>query len=71
MVVDTDPGTDDALALYMLLAAQKQEVINLLAITCVNGNTSVDNGVINTLRVLQSVNRLDVSQRCHTVHSTA
>jgi purine nucleosidase len=59
--VDTDPGTDDALALYMLLAAEKKNLIKLLAVTCVSGNTDVHNGTRNALRVLQSINRLDVS----------
>jgi purine nucleosidase len=60
VVVDTDPGTDDAMAIYMLLAAENRKMLNLLAITCVCGNTSVDNGTKNALRVLQSVDRLDV-----------
>jgi purine nucleosidase len=61
VIVDTDPGTDDALALYMLLAAEKKNLIKLLAVTCVSGNTDVHNGTRNALRVLQSINRLDVS----------
>ncbi|XP_059490511.1 inosine-uridine preferring nucleoside hydrolase-like [Neocloeon triangulifer] len=60
VVVDTDPGTDDALALYMLLAADKRKMIKLVAVTCVDGNTSVHHGTRNALRVLQSVDRLDV-----------
>jgi purine nucleosidase len=59
VVVDTDPGTDDALALYMLLVAHQKGLINLIGITCVNGNTSVDNAARNVLRVLASVNKLD------------
>ncbi|KAF4533380.1 hypothetical protein B566_EDAN002782, partial [Ephemera danica] len=60
VVVDTDPGTDDAMALYMLLMAHDKGLINLLGITCVNGNTDVDNGTRNALRVLSSVNKLEV-----------
>jgi inosine-uridine nucleoside N-ribohydrolase len=61
VIVDTDPGTDDALALYMLLAAEKKNLIKILAVTCVGGNADVHNGTRNALRVLQSINRLDVS----------
>ncbi|XP_014221187.1 uncharacterized protein LOC106648647 [Trichogramma pretiosum] len=52
VVVDCDAGSDDVFALAMLIAAHKLENIELLAITCVDGNTSVDNVVKNVFRTL-------------------
>ncbi|CAB3387808.1 Hypothetical predicted protein [Cloeon dipterum] len=60
VVVDTDPGTDDALALYMLLAADERKMVKLLAVTIVDGNTNADHGSRNALRVLKSVDRLEI-----------
>ncbi|XP_068609015.1 inosine-uridine preferring nucleoside hydrolase [Brachionichthys hirsutus] len=49
VIIDTDCGIDDAQAILMALAAPNIEVV---AITCVFGNTSVDNVCQNVLRVL-------------------
>ena len=49
-IIDVDTGVDDAVA--VLLAAD-DENIDLMAITCVNGNTSVDKAVHNTLITLK------------------
>lgn len=49
LILDVDTGVDDALAL--LLAARHPDV-RLLAVTCVAGNTDVDQVVRNTLGVL-------------------
>ena len=49
MILDVDTGFDDAFA--VLFAAMSKE-INLLGITCVDGNTNVDQVVKNTLIVL-------------------
>ncbi|XP_072016099.1 inosine-uridine preferring nucleoside hydrolase-like isoform X4 [Amphiura filiformis] len=57
MVLDTDVGTDDAVALLMALS---QPSVDLIGVTCVHGNTSLDNVLVNTLRVLKLCNRLDV-----------
>ena len=51
LIVDCDTGVDDAVAL--LLALQAIESVDLLAITCVNGNCSVDKAVHNTLVTLK------------------
>lgn len=60
VIFDEDMGTDDAWALIMLLKAERTHNIKVLAITCVAGNTTVQNVAINTMRVLQLLNRSDV-----------
>lgn len=57
VIVDVDVGCDDAWALFILLKAMDYDLCNVLAITCVNGNTSVDNVAKNVLRVLQTVEK--------------
>lgn len=52
--VDTDTGVDDAVALALLLRAPS---INLVGISTVAGNTSVDNATRNVLTVLDAANR--------------
>lgn len=49
VIIDTDCGIDDAQALMMALAAPN---IEILGVTCVFGNTSVENVCQNILRVL-------------------
>ena len=49
VVIDCDPGHDDAIAL--MLAAASPE-IDLLGVTTVAGNTTVDKTTRNTLAVL-------------------
>lgn len=61
IIFDCDVGTDDAWALLMLLRAEKEFNIKVIAITCTHGNTTLDNVAINVLRVLETVDRLDVS----------
>nr|XP_033785601.1 pyrimidine-specific ribonucleoside hydrolase RihA-like isoform X2 [Geotrypetes seraphini]XP_033785602.1 pyrimidine-specific ribonucleoside hydrolase RihA-like isoform X2 [Geotrypetes seraphini]XP_033785603.1 pyrimidine-specific ribonucleoside hydrolase RihA-like isoform X2 [Geotrypetes seraphini]XP_033785605.1 pyrimidine-specific ribonucleoside hydrolase RihA-like isoform X2 [Geotrypetes seraphini]XP_033785606.1 pyrimidine-specific ribonucleoside hydrolase RihA-like isoform X2 [Geotrypetes s len=57
LLIDCDCGTDDAQAIMMALAAPNVEV---LGITCVEGNTSLDNVCKNVLRVLKVCKRLDI-----------
>ena len=54
-IIDTDPGTDDAVAILIALAHFKDE--ELLAITTVAGNVGVDVGTRNALRILEHANR--------------
>jgi len=49
VIMDMDPGVDDALAIIMALHSPELEV---LAITTVAGNVGIDHCVKNTLRVL-------------------
>lgn len=63
VIFDTDMGGDDAWALQMLLKAEKVlGNVKLLAITTIAGNTSVDNVIKNTYRILDGLNRTDVSE---------
>ena len=39
VIIDTDPGIDDAMAIMMALRAHIKGQIEVLAITLVNGNT--------------------------------
>lgn len=57
IIVDVDAGTDDAWALFMLLKAMDADLCDIKAITCVHGNTRLDNVVKNVLRVLQTVGK--------------
>ncbi|KAI3356367.1 hypothetical protein L3Q82_017600 [Scortum barcoo] len=57
LLVDVDCGVDDAQAIMLALAAPNVE---LLGVTCVHGNTTVENVCKNTLRVLQACNKLEV-----------
>lgn len=50
IILDTDPGIDDALAILLALASPE---VQLEAVTVVSGNCSVDQGVINALSVLE------------------
>lgn len=52
IIVDCDAGLDDALALIILLAGHAAREIEIKAVTCVNGNTNVDNVVKNVFRTL-------------------
>lgn len=62
VIYDTDMGTDDAWALFMLLKAEKKYNVKLLGVTIVQGNTSLENAAENALRVLSSADRLDVTK---------
>ena len=53
IIIDTDPGIDDAMAIMIALKEHKKGNIDILAITLVNGNSSTDNAQINILRVLE------------------
>lgn len=57
IVIDCDPGNDDAMAIFMALSNPDVE---LKAVTCVEGNTRVKQAGLNALRTLQAANRLDV-----------
>lgn len=57
VIIDCDPGIDDALALMLAL---KSSEINVIGITIVAGNVPVNQGAKNALKVLKLMNRLDI-----------
>lgn len=61
VIVDLDAGSDDALALILLLSAEEESGFNVIGCTCTHGNTKVDYVCMNVLRTLETVNRQDVS----------
>ncbi|XP_017055820.1 uncharacterized protein C17G8.02 [Drosophila ficusphila] len=65
VIYDCDIGTDDAWGLAMMLRAEGVALpggrsSKVVAITTVQGNTDVDNGTLNALRVLHTLDRRDV-----------
>lgn len=58
IIMDCDPGHDDAVAL--IIAGAKISPLNILAVTTVAGNQSVDKNTINALNVLDIMNRGDI-----------
>ena len=59
LIVDTDPGVDDALAITWLLS-QRERPIQVLGIVSVFGNTTVDYTTSNVLTVLELNGRTDI-----------
>ncbi|XP_065148966.1 nucleoside hydrolase-like [Paramisgurnus dabryanus] len=57
LLVDVDCGVDDAQAIMMALAVPD---VQILGITCVHGNTKIDNVCKNVLRVLDVCNHLEI-----------
>jgi purine nucleosidase len=57
IIFDTDPGTDDALALMLALNSPELEV---RAITVVPGNVAASQGLENALRMVSLANRCDI-----------
>lgn len=57
VIIDCDPGIDDALALMLALRAPELEIVG---ITVVSGNVPADRGAENALKVLKWMDRLDI-----------
>lgn len=58
IIMDCDPGHDDAIAL--IIAGAKSSSLDILAVTTVAGNQSVDKNTRNALNVLDIMNRGDI-----------
>src|SRR4051812_37536302 len=63
IILDTDMGIDDALALFLVLSSPE---IKLEAITTVSGNVPIEVGTRNALALLELTKRMDipVAQGC-------
>jgi purine nucleosidase len=63
IIIDTDPGIDDSLAILLALASPE---IQLEGVTVVHGNCSLDQGTVNALSVLELVNasHIPVAKGC-------
>ena len=57
VIIDTDPGTDDAVAIMLALNSPELDV---RALTVVPGNVVVEQGLENALRMVSLANRCDV-----------
>lgn len=57
LLIDTDPGLDDAIAIALALGSPEVEVIG---IATVGGNTNLDNTTRNALRLLEFLGRTDI-----------
>ena len=58
VIIDTDPGFDDAMAIF--LAASVPEKISIEALTTVNGNTDIHNATPNAFTILKICEREDI-----------
>lgn len=57
LVIDSDPGVDDGHAILMALSCPNVQV---LGISIVTGNTSLENGLRNIHYLLHTINRKDI-----------
>jgi inosine-uridine nucleoside N-ribohydrolase len=57
IILDSDPGHDDALAIMLAVASPEVE---LLAVTTVSGNQTLPKTTANALRVLELLDRTDI-----------
>lgn len=60
LIIDTDPGTDDAIALLMALGRHRHRGMHVVGITTVGGNTSLSRTTRNALAILEYVGRGEV-----------
>ena len=57
IIIDTDPGVDDAMAIFLALASPELEVIGL---TTIFGNVHTELATTNALRLLEIAGRTDI-----------
>src|SRR5580692_1993039 len=58
IIIDTDPGTDDALAIMLALNSPE---LDIRALTVVPGNVTAAQGLENALRMVSLANRCDIA----------
>jgi len=52
IIIDTDPGVDDALAIFLAISSK----LNIIGFTTTYGNSNIENTTKNTLSILQILN---------------
>ena len=57
VIIDTDPGVDDAVAILLALASEELDVV---AITTVAGNVGIDATTLNARRLVELAGRSDI-----------
>ena len=57
IILDCDPGHDDAVAIMLAAASNK---IEILGITCVAGNTTLENAKLNSLRICSLIGKTNI-----------
>ena len=57
IILDCDPGHDDAVAIMLAAASDK---IKILGITCVAGNTTLENTKSNSLKICSLIGKTDL-----------
>lgn len=58
IIIDTDPGIDDAIAILLALCANEQ--VEVAALTTVNGNVDIEKNTYNACRILELAGRTDI-----------
>jgi len=58
IIIDTDPGQDDAVALLLALASP--EDLEVLGVVAVAGNVGLDRNALNALKIVELSGRVDV-----------
>ena len=58
IIIDTDPGIDDAIAILLALSAKKE--LDVLTLTTVNGNVDVEKVTKNACKILEVAGRTDI-----------
>jgi uridine nucleosidase len=57
IIIDTDPGVDDTMAIYFALNSSQIELVGL---TTIFGNVDVDMATVNALKILEIAGRTDI-----------
>ena len=61
IILDCDPGHDDAVAIMLAIASDN---IDLLGITCVGGNATLENTKLNALKNLLFIKSTRYTNLC-------
>ena len=64
VIIDTDPGVDDAFALFLALRSRELKV---LAVTAVAGNVPLNVTLPNALRLVEITGRNELPRRCRSL----